>query len=295
MDKVPFSKRVFFFTLFLSLAIISATFIKDFFYDKTRIVFCDVGQGDGAYIRTKNKLDILIDAGRDRSILSCLGRHMAFYDRTIELAFLSHPQFDHYGGFNFLIDRYNIETFVTNALDNNNKSYNLLKSKLKSHNIQIKNLYQGDNVDISSVDRIYFIWPTQNFIASNTVLGATTEDLNDFSQIFIFSEGDFDVLFTGDIDTRKFNLNAGVESGGGPKTIEILKVPHHGSKNGLTEEFLKQIDPELSIISVGKNSYGHPSSEILEIFSRLKKNYLRTDKEGDIIIEIDNKGWKILD
>lgn len=294
MNEAPFSRRAFFAAILLSSLILIIIFFSDFLNKKTKIVFCDVGQGDGAYIRTSDKVDIVIDAGRDRSILNCLGKYMPFYDRTIELAFLSHPQFDHYQGYNYIIDRYRIQTFIANSVNNDNQSYNLLKAKLKEKGVQIKNMYSGDNLTTGAF-KINFLWPSANFVAQNTVLGATTLDLNDFSEMFVFSEGEFDVLFTGDINTG--NLQGFMNAG----PVEVFKVPHHGSKNGLTEDFLKKINPELSVISVGKNSYGHPSPEILEMLTRLKKKYLRTDKEGDIVVEVDpdsigvdDTNWRVI-
>src|SRR3989344_8977177 len=98
---------------FFSLMILFFVFLSSFFDERTKIVFCDVGQGDAAYIRIKNKIDVLIDAGPNRSVLSCLGKYMPFWDRKIELAFLSHPNSDHYNGYFFITDRYKIDKFIT--------------------------------------------------------------------------------------------------------------------------------------------------------------------------------------
>src|SRR5437867_4244168 len=80
------------------------------FYDYSRfsdgklhITFCNVGQGDGIFIRTPSGKNILIDGGPDKSILSCLAEHMPFWDRTIHLMFLSHPHDDHFAGLYYVI------------------------------------------------------------------------------------------------------------------------------------------------------------------------------------------------
>ena len=65
---------------------------------KLHVVFCDVGQGDAAYIRGPNNMDMLIDGGPNDKVLNCLGRHMPFYDRTIDVIMLSHAQKDHLQG-----------------------------------------------------------------------------------------------------------------------------------------------------------------------------------------------------
>jgi competence protein ComEC len=68
--------------------------------------------------------------------------------------------------------------------------------------------------------------------------------------------------------------------------IEVLKVPHHGSKNGLTKNFLEVVDPEKAIISAGKdNRFGHPHEEVVELLKKHGIKILRTDVEGEIVIK----------
>jgi competence protein ComEC len=309
MDKSPISYRSIVFTFVFSFLLLLLIGSQTIFYQKTKVVFCDVGQGDAAYIRTREKQDILIDAGPDRKVLSCLGKHMPFYDRKIELAFLSHPQKDHYGGYLEILDRYQIDNFIVSPLDNNTQSFNLLKRKLKEKKIKIRNLYAGEKIILGDrkANLITFLWPSRqymaekinksNFSSQKNVLGAfsTNSDLNDFSAVFIFSQGDFDILFTGDASPEILNRLVVTINKLPWKKLDILKVPHHGSKNGLTKNFLQLADPTLSVISVGKNNaYGHPSPEILEMLKALKKQYLRTDEKGDIVVEVDEKGWRII-
>ena len=70
--------------------------------------------------------------------------------------------------------------------------------------------------------------------------------------------------------------------------VDILKFPHHGSKTGMTEEYLAKIKPSTAIISVGKNSFGHPTQEALDLLSKYKVEVKRTDQLGDIIIQLTN-------
>jgi competence protein ComEC len=73
--------------LFL-LAGIAAYQYVHFYDNKLHIVFCDVGQGDGILITTPDRHHIIVDAGPDNKILSCLSRHMPFWERTIDLIIL---------------------------------------------------------------------------------------------------------------------------------------------------------------------------------------------------------------
>jgi len=67
---------------------------------------------------------------------------------------------------------------------------------------------------------------------------------------------------------------------------EILKVAHHGSRSTTLVTFLDQVQPDLAIISVGPNTYGHPAPELLERLEENKIPYVRTDRQGAILIEL---------
>src|SRR4030067_305813 len=132
MFDSPVSKLSLFLSALFSLLIIFFIFS---FSSKDKIVFCDVGQGDAIYIRLNNQTDILVDAGPNRKILDCLGKHLPFFDRSIELAILSHPQNDHYGGFLSVLDRYDIKNFWLNQVYNSTKSYRLLLDKINTKGV----------------------------------------------------------------------------------------------------------------------------------------------------------------
>lgn len=273
MFESPVKTRDLILFSFFSLIIIFFIFLSSIFDSCTKIVFCNVGQGDAAYIRIKNKIDILIDAGPDKSILSCLGKYMPFWDRKIEIAFLSHPNSDHYNGYFYISERYKIDKFIVVDSPIFSKSYKKLLKKISDNKIP---LLFGENSNQIIVDNGIFTlyWPPKNFNSSND---------NDFSQVLLFQENNFRVLFTG--DASPFVL--GRLSHGSIMKINILKIPHHGSKNGLTKKFLDLADPEVAVISVGRNnSYGHPSRKVLDMLKAKNIKILRTDEEGDIIFNL---------
>lgn len=237
------------------------------------MVFCDVGQGDGAYIRIKNRVDVIIDAGPDRRILNCLGRYMPFYDRTIELAFISHDQKDHFGGFEYLLDRYRIKRIFMPDLMTSLQSFKQLKEKMRTKKTVTKTLSAGNHIQVGK-DIFSIIWPHEHCV---------TQDNNECSLIFMFQEAATKILFTGD-ETPKILNGLSKQS---IQNTTILKIPHHGSKNGLTEKFLRLADPAVAVISVGKrNAYGHPAKEILDLLESLKTKIRRTDIEGNIVFKL---------
>lgn len=269
-------------TIFLSILVIIIVFYLEICDKRTKIVFCDVGQGDAAYIRVKNRVDILIDTGPDRKVVSCLGKHMPFYDRKIELVVLSHPQKDHYGGLSYILSRYQVGRVATYNINSNQSSFLQLLKTLKQKKIDLIIVKAGSTIGILDT-KLEFFWPMETLIPL---------DENSLSLGFLFQEDRFRSLFTGDASALSLNLIISRSTQSQLvklKNVNILKVPHHGSKNGLTIEFLRLVNPQVGVVSAGKNNpYGHPAKEILEMLRKFNIKVRRTDKEGDIVYKIPN-------
>jgi len=232
-----------------------------------------VGQGDAAYIRIKNKFDVLIDSGPNQSILSCLGKYIPFYDHSIELALLSHPHKDHYGGFEGLLDHYQIKNFITSPVDNPASSFQQLKKKLKEKNVNFRYAKANNTIKIPPAT-LTFYWPEKELLNFKNNL-----DLNQFSLVFLFQENGFRVLFPGDTGydiLNRLSLKA-----------DIIKIPHHGSKNNLNSNFFRLAKFDTAIISVGKNnSFGHPAKQTLDLLKKYEIKMRRTDEEGNITFRL---------
>ena len=254
------------------------------------LIACDVGQGDGI-LATYQSVQVLIDAGPGDGILECLSRHIPFWDRELELVILTHPQLDHYGGLIEVFRRYKIDTFLANGLDSSASSYQALKNAVGGSGARVLTPKEGMALRIGMI-YLDILSPSQRLLSQEAsdfqtnVLGAFTskKDPNDFSIVAILRLGEFDALLTGDIGPAEIPE---ILAGGKVKDVEYIKVPHHGSKNGLTLELLEASSPEIAVISVGKNSYGHPSEETLKMLKDRGVRTLRTDEEGDIEVESD--------
>lgn len=286
---------------------------------KLHVVFCNVGQGDAAYIRFPDGRDMVVDGGPDDKILGCLGRHMPFWDRSIDIVLMTHPQKDHMQGLIAVLERYDVEYFVRSDVENDTEGYQKLLGVIKQKFVPVKYVTRGERIDVGPV-ALSMIWPSEEQIAKgknsirpplarqgealqnpNAVLGATTVgELNDYSLVFDLHYGAFDVLFTGDADNH---VNKNFVGNQALEPIEVLKVPHHGSKTGMTEEFLDWVFPpsrpalvpesQLAVISVGKNSYGHPNEETLARLAARAIPVRRTDQNGDIEIVSDGTSWNV--
>lgn len=269
---------------------------------KLHVVFCNVGQGDGAYIRFPDGRDMVVDGGPDDTILQCLGKYMPFWDRKIDIVALSHPQKDHMQGLLSVLSRYTVGYFMHSDIDNKTQGYDSLVAILRERHIPVELMTRGDVVAIGTTF-LSMIWPSAAQIAKGkeaeaiashadpNVLAAAVGDLNDYSMVFALRYGTFDVVFPGDADNHVEANYAGVQPFKDP--IEVLKVPHHGSRTGMTQGFVDWVRPKLAVISVGKNSYGQPDKKAVDMLQSVGSRVLRTDQRGDIEVVSDGTNWII--
>jgi competence protein ComEC len=100
----------------------------------------------------------------------------------------------------------------------------------------------------------------------------------------------FEALLTGDSQSREMEEAIAVGDIG---ILDVLHVPHHGSRTGLTSEILERLKPKAAVISVGRNNYGHPSKEVMELLRSVRSKVIRTDRQGDIVIVTNGKTWEV--
>lgn len=282
---------------------------------KLHIVFCNVGQGDAAYIRFPDGRDMLVDGGPNDMVLQCLSKYMPFWDRTLDIVVLSHPEKDHMQGLISVFDRYHIGYFIHSDVAKGTDVDARLFALVKAKKIPDKLVTTGEHISVGPV-KLAVVWPSADQIADfkrshlavqgltlhgSSVLGAATTSVNKECVVFWLRYGSFDALFTGDADTQVESNYTGTQLA--DITVEVLKVPHHGSKTGMNAAFLDWLYPislarrdlaRLAIISVGKNTYGHPAPETLQMLADYHVRVLRTDQKGDIEIVSDGKGWGAL-
>lgn len=281
--------------IFLILAIIpvflgSILIYQNITYNhkKLHVVFCDVGQGDAIFIRTPNGSDILVDGGPDDAVLSCLGKHMPFWDRTIETIILTHPHADHLTGLIGVIKRYTVLSFNTEKLGHSTGVYNELIKQIEKNHIKQRFLYQDDKFVIKDGVILKTLWPTRQWLGEQTPEDKNL-DLNGLSVILLLSYKNFKVLLTGDAGSIVEDKIAQFA-----ENVNVLKVPHHGSRTGMSSEFLDIVNPKLAVISVGKkNKYGHPAPFTLQLLEEKEIRTLRTDQNGEIEITSDGNVWKV--
>lgn len=243
------------------------------------LVVCDVGQGDAILVSYKTT-QMLVDGGPNASVLKCLGDHMPFYDRRIEVVVLTHPQADHMNGLIDVLKRYTVLQFVKLPIGNDTSGYRELMSEIRNKKLEIGSVYAGDVIKFA--DFQFGVTSPPRCVTPGRCEWGT--DLNKSAIVGKLSFGDFDVLLTGDAGA---DVVPAVPA-------EILKVPHHGSKFGMTADWLARVSPYAAVISVGKrNSYGHPAEETLKLLRDEGIKILRTDQDGSVEVVSDGRSYWI--
>ncbi len=238
------------------------------------VIFFNVGQGDAACIRTPYGQNILIDGGPDRTVLEGLGRELTFFDRTIDLAVLTHPHDDHLLGLDYVLDRYKVLNVAHPEVGLNNGVYGHFLSKIREKGA--REILVSRPLDIRFGDgcALKFVYPRSPHEAGSSV------DLNRSSLVARLDCGGDSFLFTGDMQAED---EAALAMSGENIDVRVLKAAHHGSDTSNTEEFLRKASPEIAIVSVGKdNDFSHPSPRVITRFGRAGIRTLRTDELGDI-------------
>jgi competence protein ComEC len=291
------NKRFIFFILILIFTLGIGVYDYSRFYDgKLHLIFCNVGQGDAIFIRTPKGDDILIDGGPDDSVLNCLSNHMPFWDKDIEVMVLTHPHADHLTGLIYVLERYEVMHYFTEKVESSSKIYKRLQDSLAAKNITANYTFSGDRIDFADKTTFLTIWPNKEYVinqelqdSANSEKDSSSLDLNGFSVISKLSFGNFHALLTGDAGV-KTEESIGKFVG----KVDVLKVPHHGSKTGMSDLFLSEISPKLAVISVAaKNRYGHPSSEMLTLLKKHLIKTLRTDIDGEIEVVSNGTGFEV--
>lgn len=239
--------------------------------------FIDVNQGDSTFIEFPNGETSLIDAGSrgagDKvvSYLNNLGV------KKIDYLIATHPHEDHIGGLPKVIRNFDISKVYMPDKTSNTLIFEELLKEIKNKHLKIT-LGKGKDIIMDEGKLKYSILaPNRNdYSITNDFSIVTKVDYMDNS---IIITGDAEKNSERDILNENYNLKA-----------DILKVGHHGGSTSSIEEFLNEIKPEYSVISVGRdNSYGHPHSETLDRLNKIDTTIMRTDKLGDIVFISNGK------
>ncbi len=222
---------------------------------KLALHFLDVGQGDGALLRTPAGHWVLIDAGPKtdqsdagrRVMVPFLARHGV---GDLSLVFVSHAHADHLGGVISVLERYRTGVVVEPGEPVADPLYYAFLNQLASEAIPWHVGARGERFTLDSVS-FSILHPDKRWPHWG-------EDLNEDSLVLLVEYGGFQALFAGDA-----GFPAELEMRSRARRVDLLKVGHHGSRGSTGDEWLDSLRPRTAVISVGRNNYGHPSPATL--------------------------------
>lgn len=237
----------------------------------------DVGQGDSILIRTASNKNILVDAGNEEAehtVYSYLKRRGINY---IDVLIATHPDTDHIGGMDYIIDKIKIGNFFMSNCKSDAESYYNLIDSCRENNVKIDFLSKGDKLKIDDSTSIDVLQPS------------TITDKNNLNSIvFLLDYKGYTFLFTGDAEEEN---ESEILSSYNLSNIDFLKAGHHGSSSSSSPEFIERLKPSAVAISCGyNNDYGHPHRSVLDTFRENNCTVYRTDKNGSLVFYCDKNG-----
>lgn len=249
-----------------------------------KIHFIDVGEGDSILIETPKGRSILIDAGNLITGLKVVEYLRKNGIKSLDYLIFTHSDADHIGGAFFVLQMLRVKNTYDNGEDlvqsgtsgDIYRWYNQLVRKNKNYRaLRAKATLALDGVLLD------VLWPPQKLLFP---------DPNNNSIVILLKYGKFRCLLTGDLGIpaerqlleKEINLKA-----------DVLKVGHHGAGDSTCYEFLRRVCPKAAVLSVNRvNDRGYPAKEVTCRLGKEVKNLYRTDKEGDIVLSIFQRGSK---
>lgn len=264
--------------IFISIVIlISITSIK--IPKELKINFIDVGQGDSCLITTPQNKKVIVDSGGSESY--DVGKNVLLpylLDKRItkiDYIMISHFDTDHCKGFEYVLENIKVKNVIISKQCETSENFKQIMKIIRKKRINLIIVQKETKIKIDNFTTVDILSPQSENIADN---------MNDNSIVAKFEAYNFSILFTGDASEKiekelikeKINLKS-----------DILKVSHHGSKTGTSEEFLKSVKPKIALIGVGENNkFGHPTKDVIKRLTENKIKIYRTDTDGEIRIKI---------
>jgi competence protein ComEC len=251
---------------------------------RLHVHFLDVGQGDAIFIEGPQGQQILVDGGPEPSVLlSQLGQRMPFWDHSLDLVVLTHPEVDHVGGLVDVLERYDVGLVLDSGQECASATCEAWRGTIEERGIPYRRAQAGQQIALGEGIRLDVFHPTAQ------LMNGTSSDTNNNSVVLRLEYGRFSALLTGDVQWEAEEL---ILASGRALHSLVLKVPHHGADTSLTVPFLEAVDPELAVISVGAdNTFGHPSAVALDRLGAIPT--YRTDEDGAVEVVTDGASYGV--
>lgn len=240
-------------------------------YGLMRVHFIDVGQADSTFIELGNGQTMLIDAGLGGDDVVNYIRNLQY--SSIDFVVATHPHDDHIGGMATVLDSFEIGKMYMPRQEHTISAFTNMLDVIENKEIELHEAKAGVNIKTSGIIKIDILAP----------FAESYSNLNNCSAVVKLTYGETVMLFTGDaeqvIETQL--LDSDIDA-------DVLKVGHHGAGSASSRSFIKEVSPEVAVISCGENNkYGHPHADTLAILNEVGANIYRTDEQGTIQVTAD--------
>jgi competence protein ComEC len=253
-----------------------------------QVIFLDIGQGDCTLVEFPRGTRMLIDGGGfygDFDVGERVIAPLLWEKRILKIDYLvlTHPQPDHYKGLIFIARHFRPREFWHNGMESKSPTYEQLLETIRGKGITTVRVAEGFARTIAGV-KVQALNPTEERTAGST---RKREGVNTNSLVLMVAFGNHRLLFTGDIDQQ---AEARLVRAGKGLRAQVIKVPHHGSKRSSTEPFIAKVSPHYAVISLGFGNPLHlPGKGVVERYTRLGCQVLRTDQDGAVTVQSDGK------
>lgn len=261
---------IFVFLVTLLLCYLSFSYVP---HDYLKVGFLNVGQGDSILFQTQSGGNILVDGGRDKTVLTRLGQELAIGEKEIDLVIATHDDSDHITGLIDVIEKYNVKVLLYSLPNSKSVLSKKLIEQAKKKNTKVVQITKPMIIKSSDGLIIKIFFPISS-------MDEVTES-NDASVVTQFIYGKNKFLLTGDLpQAGEIFL---VNKYGDQLKSDVLKLGHHGSDTSTNGIFLQIVRPSVAVASAGKeNSFGHPHKSILDLLEKFDVKVYRTDIDGTV-------------
>jgi len=246
------------------------------------VVVLDIGQGDSILIEGPTGITMLVDGGPDRGVLRELGAVLPLGERTIDAVVATHPDKDHIGGLPDVFANYEVAYFLEPGIPNDTNAARALEAAAHEEQGMTRTVARrGMRLDLGGGAYADILYPDRD---------PARMDTNDGSIVMHLAYGQTSFMLTGDLtsDIEAWLLVLDGEDGELP--TDVFKAGHHGSKYSTSEAWLAALNPSVVAISVGeRNSYGHPTPEVLARVAAAGAAVYRTDEDGRLTFTSDGE------